>query len=409
MTPREFAVQIVQRLQQAGFEAVWAGGCVRDMLLGLKPKDYDVATSALPEQIRDLFGHRQTLAIGASFGVITVLGPKSAGQVEVATFRQDAEYSDGRRPDSVHFSTAELDAQRRDFTINGMFYDPVQDVVLDFVDGRRDIDERVIRAIGNPEERIAEDKLRMLRAVRFAATYQFHLDEETAAAIRRHAVEINLVSGERIGQELRRMLGNSTRRVAAELLQETELLEQLVDHGKLLTANRANWKTRLRWLEKLKSPRFEPAVVVLLGPLLKEQGIGAVAERWKLSVAERKTIQWIDEHWLQLTRAASLPWSQIQPLLAHPDAPLALDLAEAAAGHEQIGLVVCRQRLAWPREQLDPPPLLDGNDLRGLGLKPGPEFARLLAGVRAAQLDGELGDREAALEWVRGKSGKSGN
>jgi tRNA nucleotidyltransferase/poly(A) polymerase len=405
MTPREFAVQIVQRLQQAGFEAVWAGGCVRDMLLGLKPKDYDVATSALPEQIRDLFGHRQTLAIGASFGVITVLGPKSAGQVEVATFRQDAEYSDGRRPDSVHFSTAELDAQRRDFTINGMFYDPVQDVVLDFVDGRRDIDERVIRAIGNPEERIAEDKLRMLRAVRFAATYQFHLDEETAAAIRRHAVEINLVSGERIGQELRRMLGNSTRRVAAELLQETELLEQLVDHGKLLTANRANWKTRLRWLEKLKSPRFEPAVVVLLGPLLKEQGIGAVAERWKLSVAERKTIQWIDEHWLQLTRAASLPWSQIQPLLAHPDAPLALDLAEAAAGHEQIGLVVCRQRLAWPREQLDPPPLLDGNDLRGLGLKPGPEFARLLAGVRAAQLDGELGEREAALEWVRGKSG----
>lgn len=405
MTPREFAVQIVQRLQQAGFEAVWAGGCVRDMLLGLKPKDYDVATSALPEQIRDLFGHRQTLAIGASFGVITVLGPKSAGQVEVATFRQDAEYSDGRRPDSVHFSTAELDAQRRDFTINGMFYDPVQDVVLDFVDGRRDVDERVIRAIGNPEERIAEDKLRMLRAVRFAATYQFHLDEETAAAIRRHAVEINLVSGERIGQELRRMLGNSTRRVAAELLQETELLEQLVDHGKLLTANRANWKTRLRWLEKLKSPRFEPAVVVLLGPLLKEQGIGAVAERWKLSVAERKTIQWIDEHWLQLTRAASLPWSQIQPLLAHPDAPLALDLAEAAAGHEQIGLVVCRQRLAWPREQLDPPPLLDGNDLRGLGLKPGPEFARLLAGVRAAQLDGELGEREAALEWVRGKSG----
>jgi tRNA nucleotidyltransferase/poly(A) polymerase len=375
------------------------------MLLGLKPKDYDVATSALPEQIRDLFGHRQTLAIGASFGVITVLGPKSAGQVEVATFRQDAEYSDGRRPDSVHFSTAELDAQRRDFTINGMFYDPVQDVVLDFVDGRRDIDERVIRAIGNPEERIAEDKLRMLRAVRFAATYQFHLDEATAAAIRRHAVEINLVSGERIGQELRRMLGNSTRRVAAELLQETELLEQLVDHGKLLTANRANWKTRLRWLEKLKSPRFEPAVVVLLGPLLKEQGIGAVAERWKLSVAERKTIQWIDEHWLQLTRAASLPWSQIQPLLAHPDAPLALDLAEAAAGHEQIGLVVCRQRLAWPREQLDPPPLLDGNDLRGLGLKPGPEFARLLAGVRAAQLDGELGEREAALEWVRGKSG----
>lgn len=405
MTPREFAVQIVQRLQQAGFEAVWAGGCVRDMLLGLKPKDYDVATSALPDQIRDLFGHRQTLAIGASFGVITVLGPKSAGQVEVATFRQDAEYSDGRRPDSVHFSTAERDAQRRDFTINGMFYDPVQDVVLDFVEGRRDIDERVIRAIGNPEERIAEDKLRMLRAVRFAATYQFHLDQATATAIRQHAVEINLVSGERIGQELRRMLSGPTRRVAAELLYETELLEQLVEDGKLLTANRANWKTRLRWLEKLQLPRFESAAVVLLAPLLKEHGLKGVAERWKLSVAERKTIQWIDEHWLQLTRAASLPWSQIQPLLAHPDAALALDLAEAAAGPEQIGLVVCRQRLAWPRAQLDPPPLLDGNDLRGLGLKPGPDFARLLAGARAAQLDGELADRAAALEWVRKAEG----
>ncbi len=404
MTPREFAIQIVQRLQQAGFEAVWAGGCVRDMLLGLKPKDYDVATSALPDQIRDLFGHRQTLAIGASFGVITVLGPKSAGQVEVATFRQDAEYSDGRRPDSVRFSTAEFDAQRRDFTINGMFYDPVSEVVLDFVDGRRDIDERVVRAIGNPEDRIAEDKLRMLRAVRFAATYQFHLDPDTATAIRNHAVETNLVSGERIGQELRRMLAAPTRRVAVELLRETELLEQLVDQGNILTANRANWKTRLRWLERLQLPRFEPAAVALLSPLLKEIPIGPIAERWKLSVAERKTIQWIDEHWLQLTRAASLPWSHMQPILAHPDARLALDLAEAAAGPEQVGLVVCRQRLAWPREQLDPAPLLDGNDLRGLGLQAGPEFAKLLAAVRAAQLDGELADRAAALAWVREQS-----
>jgi len=401
MTPREFAVQIVQRLQQAGFEAVWAGGCVRDMLLGISPKDYDVATNALPEQIRDLFGHRQTLAIGASFGVITVLGPKSAGQVEVATFRQDADYSDGRRPDSVSFSTAEVDAQRRDFTINGMFYDPLKEQVLDFVDGRRDIDERVIRAIGNPEDRISEDKLRMLRAVRFAATYQFHLDPATAEAIRRHAVEIQLVSSERIGQELRRMLASPTRRVAAELLHETELLAQLADDGKLLTANRANWKTRLKWLDGLSSKRFEHAAVVLLGPILKEQGIGPIAKRWALSVAERKTIQWIGENWLQLTRAASLPWSKIQPILAHPDAPLALELAEAAVGAEQVGVALSRQRLAWPREKLDPLPLINGGDLQQLGLKPGPDFSRLLSLVRDAQLDGEINDKPAAIALVK--------
>jgi len=403
MTPREFAVQIVQKLQQAGFEAVWAGGCVRDMLLGLPPKDYDVATSALPDQIRDLFGHRQTLAIGASFGVITVVGPKSAGHVEVATFRQDADYSDGRRPDSVSFSTAEVDAQRRDFTINGMFYDPLKEHVLDFVDGRRDIDERVIRAIGNPEDRISEDKLRMLRAVRFAATYQFHLDPATANAIRRHAVEIQLVSSERIGQELRRMLASPTRRVAAELLNETELLSQLVDDGKLLTANRANWKTRLKWLDGLKSKRFEHAAVVLLGPILKEQGVAPVAQRWALSVAERKSIQWIDENWLQLTRSASLPWSQVQPILAHPDAPLAFELAEAAVGPEQVGVALARQRLAWPREQLDPPPLLNGDDLQQLGLRPGPNFSRLLTMIRAAQLDSEVKDKAAAIALVKKK------
>jgi tRNA nucleotidyltransferase/poly(A) polymerase len=378
------------------------------MLLGLPPKDYDVATSALPDQIRDLFGHRQTLAIGASFGVITVLGPKSAGQVEVATFRQDADYSDGRRPDSVSFSTAEVDSQRRDFTINGMFYDPLKEQVLDFVDGRRDIDERVIRAIGNPEDRISEDKLRMLRAVRFAATYQFHLDPATAEAIRRHAVEIQLVSSERIGQELRRMLASPTRRIAAELLHETELLAQLADDGKLLTANRANWKTRLKWLDGLSSKRFEHAAVVLLGPILKEQGIGPIAKRWALSVAERKTIQWIDENWLQLTRAASLPWSQVQPILAHPDAPLALELAEAAVGAEQVGVALSRQRLAWPREKLDPLPLINGGDLQQLGLRPGPDFSRLLALVRDAQLDGEVNDKPAALALVQKHLSKTG-
>src|SRR6476469_5731386 len=161
---REFALEIAKTLRAAGFEALWAGGCVRDELLGLTPKDYDVATSAKPDQIRDLFGRRRTLPIGASFGVITVLGPRDAGQIEVATFRTDATYSDGRHPDSVSFTTAERDAQRRDFTTNGLFYDPVTNQVVDYIGGQEDLKRGIIRAIGDPRLRLAEDKLRMLRA-----------------------------------------------------------------------------------------------------------------------------------------------------------------------------------------------------------------------------------------------------
>ena len=200
-TPRQFAREITAKLQEAGYQALWAGGCVRDQMLGKEPKDYDVATSARPEQVRELFGHKRTLPIGASFGVITVLGPKSAGQIEVATFRRDADYSDGRRPDAVEFTDAREDALRRDFTINGMFYDPVHDRVEDYVGGVEDLKKKVIRAIGNPHERIYEDKLRMLRAVRFSSTYGFEIDPATLDAIRQHAHEIKIVSGERIGAE----------------------------------------------------------------------------------------------------------------------------------------------------------------------------------------------------------------
>src|SRR5882757_9145104 len=170
---RAFALEIAQKLRAAGYESLWAGGCVRDELLGITPKDYDVATSATPDQVRDLFGHRRTLPIGAAFGVVTVLGPRAAGQIEVATFRTDATYTDGRRPDSVHFTTAEHDAQRRDFTINGLFYDPIAKQVVDYVHGQNDLQAHIVRAIGDPHSRLSEDKLRLLRAVRFAAAFDF--------------------------------------------------------------------------------------------------------------------------------------------------------------------------------------------------------------------------------------------
>ena len=165
MNQKQFAIEVTFALQRAGHTAYWAGGCVRDAILGREPKDYDVATSATPDQVRELFGFKRTLPIGASFGVITVVGPKSAGQIEVATFRRDGGYSDGRRPDSVEFTDAQEDAIRRDFTINGMFFDPATQQVIDYVGGQEDIKRRVIRAIGDPDKRIEEDKLRMLRAL----------------------------------------------------------------------------------------------------------------------------------------------------------------------------------------------------------------------------------------------------
>src|SRR5262245_37039879 len=210
---REFAVQVVRKLQEAGFVALWAGGCVRDYLLGHPPDDYDVATSARPEQVRELFGPRRTRAVGASFGVMLVHAPQHSGahDVEVATFRTEGPYLDGRRPEHVTFATAEEDAQRRDFTINGMFFDPVAETVLDYVGGRGDLERHLVRAIGDPRARLGDDKLRMLRAVRITARFDFALDEATAKAIREMAGEILVVSQERIAQELKKMLVHQRR------------------------------------------------------------------------------------------------------------------------------------------------------------------------------------------------------
>src|SRR5262245_38157167 len=200
ITEREFAVEVVRTLKDAGHEALFAGGCVRDELLRLVPKDHDVATSARPEQVRALF--RRTIAVGESFGVVEVLGPRPL-RIQVATFRSDGAYTDGRRPDEVTFSTAREDALRRDFTINGMFFDPLQGELVDYVGGQADLRGRVLRAIGEPRERFTEDKLRMLRAVRLAARFEFDIHPDTAAAIRAMASEIEVVSAERITDELR--------------------------------------------------------------------------------------------------------------------------------------------------------------------------------------------------------------
>lgn len=227
VSPVEFADWIVRELQGAGHQALFAGGCVRDQLLGQAPKDYDVATSATPDQVREIFGPRRTIPVGAAFGVITVIGNKTMGNVEVATFRSDGKYSDGRHPDQVTFSDPEHDAQRRDFTINGLFYDPVRGEVRDYVGGQADLQLRIVRAIRNPHERFQEDHLRMLRAIRFATVLDFQLDGDTRAAIQVLAEEIRSVSGERIAAELRRLLECPQRGRGLELLQESGLLAVL--------------------------------------------------------------------------------------------------------------------------------------------------------------------------------------
>ena len=313
---RRFAVEVVGRLRGAGFEAYWAGGCVRDQLLGRTPKDYDVATNALPDQVRALFGRRRTLAIGAAFGVIAVIGPKAAGTVEVTTFRRDAPYSDGRHPDSVSFSSAEEDASRRDFTINGLFYDPSEQRVIDFIGGQEDLAHRRLRAIGDARHRFAEDKLRMLRAVRFAATFALSLDEETRAAIAAMAAEIRVVSPERVAMEMRRMLADPGRAAGVQLLLETRLaaavLPEIVPPDE---TGRQRLDDTLARLSKLKDDAGFPLVLaVLLYPFADAEGAAAVCGRWRLSNKETERVDWLVRHHASLLDAPAMRWSMLQPL-----------------------------------------------------------------------------------------------
>src|SRR4051812_16325041 len=396
---RAFALEIAQKLRAAGFEALWAGGCVRDELLGLTPKDYDIATSAKPDQIRDLFGYRRTLPIGASFGVITVLGPHGAGQIEVATFRTDAAYSDGRHPAAVTFTTAEHDAQRRDFTINGLFYDPIAEKVVDYVGGQQDLKAHILRAIGNPRLRLSEDKLRMLRAVRFAATFNFSIESDTLLAIQEMAPQINSVSAERIGSEIRHMLVDSNRARAIELLRDTNLLPQvlpeLADLSEIALAETS------RILAALDHPSISLTLAAtwLLAPRASLLA-PAIGRRLRFTNKEIERTAWLLANEPLIAQAPQLPWPKLQRLLTHHGALELLSLHEAAAGPADPVLAFCRERLAWPLERLNPPPLVDGSTLIQHGLTPGPHFSNLLEQVRDAQLNGDINSREEALALV---------
>lgn len=444
MTEREFAIEVVARLQKAGYQAFWAGGCVRDELLGLPPADYDIATNAHPERVQALF--KRSHGFGASFGVVEVLGPRGPDgvwlKVQVATFRSDGTYSDGRRPDHVVFSSPEEDAARRDFTINGLFYDPVAEQLFDFVGGKTDIDGRILRAIGDPRQRFAEDKLRILRAVRMTARFELTLDPDTFTAARAMAEQIVVVSPERIAEELRKILIHHHRARGLRLLREFGLLESVlpemvctigIPQGLPAAPTGDLWEHTLRVIEELQGSLWpEPAAVsfpLAFAALLHDIGkpgtfartpdrytfhhhehlgsriAASICKRLRLSNAETDRIVWLVQYHQYLADAPVMRMSRLKPMLIHPGIGelLALHRADAlASGKPSDHVTFCEKLLEeLPPEELNPPPLLTGDDLRLMGLPPGPEYKRILDAVREAQLEGTIHTRPQAVDLAR--------
>jgi poly(A) polymerase len=413
LSTREDALAIVRRLRDAGHVAYFAGGCVRDALLGLTPKDYDVATDAPPDTVRALFARTQ--AVGVAFGVILVRQGRS--QVEVATFRSDGKYVDGRRPDSVVFTNAEEDAKRRDFTINGMFYDPLEDKVIDFVGGQRDVREHVLRAIGNADARFEEDHLRLLRAIRFAARFDLEVEPETWSAIGRHMGHLVRISPERVGDELRMMLAPPTRAAAWGMLgdrgfegilfrfvklpwaasQDRVLAEfssvfdavrprQPIPFGLAMAAASLDWMQFLMPADVGFRDVLSPAVVNDIARGLRQA--------LKLSNEETDDLRGALEGLQILLADRQHTVAELKRFLARPTARMSRDLL---AGVQSDAAVESRLH-EFEKNDFTPPPLITGDDLTAGGLKPGPAFKRALDAAYDAQLEGRVTTREQALE-----------
>ena len=400
---RPFAAHVAAELSRAGHLALFAGGCVRDRLLGKTPKDYDIATDAPPARVREVFGRRRTLAVGESFGVIVVLPDRKrfpgAQQVEVATFREEAGYADGRRPDAVRFSTPQKDAQRRDFTINGLFEDPASGEVIDHVGGRADLALKVIRAIGDPAERMEEDRLRLLRAVRFAATLAFDLAPATAEAVRSRADGLPSVSGERIGQEMRRVLVDPNRVRGVELLRDLDLLPQVAP---AVAAAAADLPRTFRVLAALGENTTFPLALAAFS-----LGVGDAGEpvrRWRLSNAEAQRAGDLLTDADALHDFAALPLHRKKRLLARDHAADLIAFTRAVRIADDEPTADADAAAAFLRDtppaDLAPPPLLTGADLIAAGRKPGPMFKRMLDAAYDAQLDGEVTMTAEALAFV---------
>jgi len=414
MTPaRDTAVDVLRTLRDAGFTAYFAGGCVRDELLGLHPKDYDIATNATPDDVRALF--KRTNEVGASFGVMLVR--QSRWQIEVTTFREEGQYSDRRRPDEVQYADAPSDAQRRDFTINALYLDPLETPgeaeqafsargrVIDFVGGLDDLRRRIIRAVGKPDDRLAEDHLRALRAVRIAARLGFAIEDHTADAIRRHAQRLEGVSRERIGDEMRLMLGVPTRAAATHLLEEFGLDSPALQEPSL-GARHPNDPTVVARLRADAS--FETALAAwAIERTLRSGAEGAhddeLPARWRsalcLSNDERDALALTLRILNQLqTDWASLAISRQKRIAATHAFEGALQVLEGLDPQRAESIRQDYDRLASDGVGVSPEPLITGDDLIRAGVAPGPAMGAALRAIYDRQLEGAVRSCDEALK-----------
>lgn len=398
ISAEDTALQVVKTLVDAGHTALFAGGCVRDMLMGTAPSDYDVATSARPEEVLKLF--RRTQSVGAKFGVVLVHLNKHA--IEVATFRNDLKYEDGRRPTGIEFSSPEEDAKRRDFTVNGMFYNPLTKEVVDYVGGQTDLKAQIIRAIGEPEQRFAEDHLRLLRAIRFAARLGFEIEPRTWEAIVHHAEEIRRISPERILMELTAILSHPHRAKAVDYLHRSGLLYCL---GPEADALRDTTEHAIRMLAFLPSTAsFELSFAALLHTQPIDR-IDSICKSLRTSNDTLEQVCWLTAKQDVFSEPAALTLADLKLLMAHRGFE-ELTALFASKLHAYKRDVVPRYEIdhrvqAIPRNEIAPPPLLTGHDLAALGVPQGPAYKKILDRVYYRQLNDEIRNREAALALAR--------
>ena len=391
---KKAALKVITTLHQAGHQALLAGGCVRDMLLNIDANDYDVATSAHPDQVAKLF--RKTLMVGAQFGVVVVVLNKQ--QIEVATFRNDGGYADGRRPDTVHFTNAEEDALRRDFTINGMFFDPIEEKVIDYVNGQQDLAAGIIRAIGNPVERFTEDHLRMLRAVRFAARFDYQIEPDTWQAVCDHAAMIKKISAERIATELEKILTHPNRLLGMQMTQSSGLLDHIIPHDQEKITDGINL------LAELPNADFALALAAVLINLATKS-VQKICRDLKLSNDIRKKTTWLLESLPMLFDALPLTKGRLKLWLANEFFNDLLTIAYARMRQNNQSTEsldqLSQQITNLGDEPIAPTPLLDGNELMALGIPQGPQLGKAVAQTYLAQLEGEITSKSQAIEWVK--------
>lgn len=439
------ALWVLQQLRARGYTAYFVGGCVRDLLLGTPPQDYDIATSAHPDRVMSLFP--STIAVGAQFGVVLVVVPvegtddRKPIHVEVATYRSDVGYSDGRHPDAVRYSeTAREDVQRRDFTINGLLLNPLNHEVLDYVDGRSDLERKIIRTIGEPRQRFREDKLRMMRAVRFAARLGYEIEPNTMRAIRELAREIHQVSRERVRDELDKMLTEGCAKQCFELLDVTGLLVEVLPEVSalkgveqppqyhpegdvwihillLLEGLEKGCSTSLAWGVLLhdigKPPTFRVAPDRIRFDQHAEVGTRMAQEicrRLRFSNEVTEQITTLVANHMRFGDVKKMKESTLKRFMRLPrfEEHLELHRLDCSASHRDLSLYeFVREKLEnTPQDEIHPAPLITGRDLIAHGWQPGPEFRTMLQAVEDAQLEGALRTREEAMSFVQTNFGK---